>query len=114
MAILEAVYRELENIFRQAANDPYPKNLGRVNLLLERLGRPDAAYPSIIVTGSKGKGSTATFLAALLEKSSQKGSGLHPTKIGLFTGPHLHTYRERIKLNGVDIGVEEFSSLFEE
>jgi dihydrofolate synthase/folylpolyglutamate synthase len=128
MSTIEAVYQELENIFR-AVTDPYPRDLTRVHHLLDRLGRPDAAYPSIIVTGSKGKGSTATFLAALLEKSrqppvvsSQKLPNLHPSSfilhpsslIGLFTGPHLHTYRERIKLNGVDIGIEEFIGLFEE
>ena len=113
MSTIEAVYQELENIFR-AVTDPYPRDLTRVHHLLDRLGRPDAAFPSVIVTGSKGKGSTATFLAALLEKSSQKVPILQPSTIGLFTGPHLHTYRERIKLNGVDIGIEEFVGLFEE
>ncbi len=100
---LERVYRQLDQVFKVALTDPYPHDLGRMRRLLERLGSPHAAYPSIIITGSKGKGSTATFLAALL------GSNL-----GLFTGPHLHSYRERIKLNGLEVGPERFVALFDQ
>ncbi len=130
MSTLETVYRELEAIFRAALTDPYPNGLGRVHRLLDRLGSPHAAFPSVIVTGSKGKGSTATFLAESGRRKTEGGdlrladSVLSPQSsvlpfpllpsIGLFTGPHLHTYRERIKLNGVDIGPADFIALFEE
>ncbi|HEX2913237.1 MAG TPA: Mur ligase family protein [Chloroflexia bacterium] len=101
---LEATYRYLDGKFKAALGLPYPNDLTRVYRLLDRLGNPNGAFPAVIVTGSKGKGSTASFLAALLQ-----AGGL---KVGLFTGPHLHTYRERFKINGADITPEKFVELF--
>ncbi len=106
MPELERVYRQLDQIFKNMLGLPYPQDLRRVYHLMDQLGQPHAAFPSIIVTGSKGKGSTATFLAALLEHPSRK--------IGLFTGPHLHSYRERFKINGLDIDPATFVALFDE
>lgn len=96
---------------RRGLQEAYPAGLARMYPVLERLGSPHRAFPVVIVTGSKGKGSTATFLANLLQHSPQTAA---PPKIGLFTGPHLHTYRERIRLNGVMISPADFASLFAE
>ncbi|MBS9781011.1 MAG: hypothetical protein KGV56_00780 [Gammaproteobacteria bacterium] len=63
--------------------------------LLEKLGNPEQSIRSILITGSKGKGSSAIMLSALL-----KETGL---KVGLFSSPHLFDYRERIVINGVMI-----------
>src|SRR6478735_443221 len=108
---LEEVFRRLAEIGRQGLHESYGAGLDRMRPLLERLGQPQAAFPVVIVTGSKGKGSTATFLANLLQNSPPQN---YAPKIGLFTGPHLHTYRERIRLNGAMIEAAEFVSLFEE
>jgi dihydrofolate synthase/folylpolyglutamate synthase len=54
----------------------------------------------ILVTGSKGKGSTSRMIAAILR---QKGY-----KIGLYTSPHLVEYNERIRVNGKAISDEAF------
>jgi dihydrofolate synthase/folylpolyglutamate synthase len=108
---LEDVYRALAEAGQQGLHEPYPAGLGRMYPLLERLGSPHAAFPVVIVTGSKGKGSTATFLANLLQYSPKTTP---PPKIGLFTGPHLHTYRERIRLNGLMISRADFAALFRE
>ncbi len=136
MSTLAQVYRQLDELGKAGLQQSFPTDLWRVYRLLERLGNPHAAFPSIIVTGSKGKGSTATFLAASLSASRQAWAtnhhrvpapssfiphpsslipSSHPSPlIGLFTGPHLHTFRERTKLNGVEIGVEDFTTLFDE
>lgn len=106
---LEEVFRKLAEAGRQGLHEPYPAGLDRMYPLLERLGSPHAAFPVVIVTGSKGKGSTATFLANLLQHSPKT-----QPKIGLFTGPHLHTYRERIQLNGEMISQADFISTFDE
>ena len=111
MGQLEEVYRKLAQAGRQGLHEPYPAGLGRMYPLLERLGSPHAAFPVVIVTGSKGKGSTATFLANLLQHSPEN---ITTFKIGLFTGPHLHTYRERIRLNGEMISPADFADLFDE
>ncbi len=63
--------------------------------LLEKLGNPEQSIRSILITGSKGKGSSAIMLSALL-----KETGL---KVGLFSSPHLFDYRERIVINGAMI-----------
>lgn len=66
--------------------------LKRVEELLGRVGNPHRGVPSVLVAGTKGKGSTAAMLASIMERS-----GL---KVGLYTKPHLVEYRERIRING--------------
>ncbi len=63
-----------------------------VEALLAELGHPERAYPAVHVTGSKGKGSVAAMTQAILS-----AAGL---RTGLFTSPHLVSYRERIQLDG--------------
>ncbi len=70
-----------------------------VQALFEALGHPERAFPSVHVTGSKGKGSVATMAAAILDA--------HGRPTGLFTSPHLASYRERIRLGGREIRPEE-------
>ncbi len=63
--------------------------------LLAELGGPDALYPTIHVGGTNGKGSVSTLIAAALQ-----ARGL---KVGLYTSPHLVSFRERILVNGAPI-----------
>ncbi len=67
--------------------------------LLAELGDPQRRSPSIHITGSKGKGSVATMSEAILRA--------HGRRTGLFTSPHLVSYRERMRVNGVPIPPEE-------
>lgn len=64
----------------------------RMRALLERLGNPHRRFRSIHITGTKGKGSTSAYAESMLRHLG------HHT--GLFTSPHLHTFRERIRVNG--------------
>lgn len=61
-------------------------------MLLDKLGRPDAAQYNLLVTGSKGKGSVSRMVSSLLQA--------HGYKVGLFSGPHLVQFNERIRING--------------
>lgn len=61
-------------------------------LLIDQLGIQDGKMENLLVTGSKGKGSLAVFLAAIFR--SQK------IRAGLFTSPHLREFRERIRVDG--------------
>ncbi len=66
--------------------------LDRVEALLSRLGSPHKKLNFIHIAGTKGKGSTSAFIHSIL-----KNSGL---KTGLYTSPHLLSFRERIRING--------------
>lgn len=67
-------------------------DLDRMRALLAMLGTPQARFKSIHIAGTKGKGSTAAMLASVLQKNG--------AKTGLYTSPHLHTFRERIRVDG--------------
>ncbi len=62
---------------------------------LESLLRPHNAYPSVLVLGTNGKGSTAAMLAAILRA--------HGLSVGLYTSPHLVRVNERIRIDGAAV-----------
>ncbi len=80
--------------------------LRRTAWLLEALNNPQRAVLAIHVAGTKGKGSTSAFLAAILRASERR--------VGLYTSPHLHTFRERIQIDGEPISEADFAALTEE
>jgi len=66
--------------------------LEECSILNISLGSPDHSFQSIHIAGTNGKGSVATKIAKSLEISGYK--------VGLFTSPHISTFRERIQING--------------
>ena len=78
----------------------------RTALLLEKLGRPHDRYRVVHVAGTKGKGSTSTMIATLLEESGYT--------VGLHTSPHLFRVEERFRINGKPISSDEFAQLLTE
>ncbi len=77
--------------------------LDRMNKLMELLGDPHASFPSVHVAGTKGKGSTSSFIASALQAAGYK--------VGLYTSPHLVDFRERIIIDGQWISKEDLVSL---
>jgi dihydrofolate synthase/folylpolyglutamate synthase len=67
-------------------------DLARVRRLMELLDNPHHKFPSIHIAGTKGKGSTSAMIASVLQHAGHR--------TGLYTSPHLHTFRERIQVNG--------------
>ncbi len=80
-----------------------PPNLGRFRTLLRHLGSPHRALPFVHVAGTKGKGSTSAMIASILAQAGYR--------TGLYTSPHLHTFRERIQINGEMISEQEVADL---
>lgn len=78
-----------------------PNSLEHMHRLLDALDKPQQAFPSIVVAGSVGKGTTCHQIAALM--------GDH-VKVGLYTSPHIHSFRERFSINGRLISQPEFSA----
>ena len=87
------------------ADDSITRNIHLTRQLLDLAGAPDAGTRNILVTGSKGKGSTARFIASLLSH--------HGYKVGLFTSPHLVNFTERIRVNGKAIPEDTFIRLMD-
>jgi len=77
--------------------------LHNIKALCKALGKPQKWYESIHIVGTNGKGSTALYLANILQA--------HGFKTGLFTSPHLVNLRERIKINGKMISQRELDSI---
>jgi len=82
-----------------AAYAPEFYNLDRVRQLLALLGNPQQAFRSIHVAGTKGKGSTAAMTESILRCAG--------FRTGLYTSPHLHTFRERIQVSGEMISEDD-------
>lgn len=92
-------YEKLPAFLYTAANF----DLRRMAELLQRVGNPHLTSPAIHVAGTKGKGSTAAMIASALSAAGHR--------TGLYTSPHLHTFRERLTIDGEMITEEEFSAL---
>lgn len=80
-------------------------NLENIQILLERLGHPDRAFPSVHIAGTNGKGSTAAFTEAILREAG--------FRTGLNTSPHLERINERIRIAGSEITDELFAQVFD-
>src|SRR5262249_26697294 len=79
--------------------------LERIEALLEALGHPETRYVLAQVGGTNGKGSTAAMLASMLEAAGRR--------VGLYTSPHLVSFRERIRVNGAPISEDAVADGFD-
>jgi dihydrofolate synthase/folylpolyglutamate synthase len=91
---------------RYPSEDKMVPDLDRIRLLMDLMGSPQRSYPSIHVTGTNGKTSTARMVDALV-----RGFGLRP---GTYTSPHLDTVTERICIDGDPLSDERFTEVFDE
>lgn len=73
--------------------------LGRIKELLKRMGNPESALRVVHVGGTNGKGSTTVMIARILREAGYR--------VGVFTSPHMHDYRERMVINGRMIAKED-------
>lgn len=96
--IINWMFNQLPMYQLQGAS-AYKKDLTNAYLLANHLDNPERKLQCIHVAGTNGKGSTSHMLASILQEAGYK--------VGLYTSPHLRDYRERIKINGIEIS-EEF------
>ncbi len=85
-------------LFQQQGAAAYKPGLDTTRLLDAHLGHPHHRYQTIHVAGTNGKGSCAHTLAAVLQA--------HGLNVGLYTSPHLVSFRERIRVNGEMVSEE--------
>ena len=95
-------YEVVPRLAHNAAN----YDLRRVEELLSRIGNPHLKARSVHIAGTNGKGSVAAMIASALTTAGYI--------TGLYTSPHLHTWRERIRTNEELISEAELAALVEE
>ncbi|MBI2317809.1 MAG: bifunctional folylpolyglutamate synthase/dihydrofolate synthase, partial [Betaproteobacteria bacterium] len=76
-------------------------SLEGIRIRLDAMDHPDDRYPSVLIAGSKGKGSTAAMI--------ERGLRAAGYRTGLYTQPDLHTIRERVRIDGEPIDTYDFS-----
>ena len=79
-------------------------DLAHMRILAAALGDPQTTFPSILIAGTNGKGSTAATLSSILTAAGYR--------TGLYTSPHLIRVNERIQIDGVEISDDDFARLY--
>src|SRR3984893_14632758 len=96
MSSYETAVARLFALGHELAQTPSRKfDLAHMRVLLAALDNPERHFPSVLIAGTNGKGSTASTLASILHVS-----GL---RTGLYTSPHLVRINERIQIGGEQI-----------
>ncbi len=86
-------------------HSPRKFDLAHMRVLCEALGNPQRKFPSVLIAGTNGKGSTAATLASILQASSHR--------VGLYTSPHLLRINERIACCGQPIPDDAFAAAYQ-
>ena len=76
--------------------------LDHIQALMDRLGRPERRFRSVLVAGTNGKGSTTTMIAAILS-----AQGL---RVGRYTSPHVFRVDERIVVGDERVTIDEMEA----
>lgn len=95
----------LERLFKASASIKMHYDLSLMKALDRYLGYPATSFPCIHIAGSNGKGSVSTKIAHALMEAGYK--------VGLYTSPHLYTFRERIRCNSEPISEESVIQFLE-
>ncbi len=88
-----------------AATTSHKFDLAYVREMLAALGNPERRFPSVLIAGTNGKGSTAATLSSILRVAGYKTA--------LYTSPHLVRINERLRVNGEPISDVEFSAIYD-
>ena len=89
-------------MFQTQGKTALNNKLDRTIAFAEVLGNPEKKFKTLHIAGTNGKGSSSSMLASILQEAGYK--------VGLYTSPHLKDFRERIKINGVEIPGERVVS----
>ncbi len=82
-------------MFTRVGAAAYKANLDNTILLCKELGNPHLSFKTVHIAGTNGKGSCSSLLAIAFQNAGYK--------TGLYTSPHIFDFRERIKIDGIDV-----------
>lgn len=97
----------LRLICRPIRSTEYPHTLEPMQALLKALGNPEQSVPAVVVAGSVGKGTVCHQIAEALRQATLQHDKSH-LRVGLYTSPHLHSFRERFVIDGQMISQQSF------
>src|SRR5450755_3687809 len=104
MSSYETAIARMYALGHELAQTPSQKfDLAHMRVLLAALNNPERRFPSVLIAGTNGKGSTASTLASILQASG--------VRTGLYTSPHLVLINERIRVNGENIRDDDFAQI---
>jgi dihydrofolate synthase / folylpolyglutamate synthase len=104
LASYQSAVARMYALGQELAQAPSHKfDLAHMRVLLAALENPERRFPSVLIAGTNGKGSTAATLSSIL-----RASGL---RTGLYTSPHLLRINERIQIDGQEIADDRFALL---
>ena len=103
--ILEKIFSAYP-MYHKVGSSAYKEGLENIEALLDIIGNPQRKLRCVHVAGTNGKGSVSSFLSSYFQELGYT--------TGLFTSPHLVDFRERIRINGTMIPVEDVLAFFEE
>ena len=98
-------FKAAEEYLDQAARHGIKPSLDRIRVLCSKLGDPQLAFPSIHITGTNGKTSTARMISSILEVGGKK--------VARYTSPHMQSVTERMCVNGRPTSERDFAALLE-
>jgi dihydrofolate synthase / folylpolyglutamate synthase len=102
-AAIEQLNLMAPELYAKAGQPRRKFSLDEVRTLLDTLGNPHKTFPSVLIAGTNGKGSTAATLASILTAAGQR--------TGLYTSPHLERPNERIRIDRDEIADRDFARL---
>ncbi len=91
---IEYLYQQLP-VFHRIGKKAFKADLDNTIKLCQHLDNPHEKFKTIHIAGTNGKGSSSHYLASILQSAGYK--------VGLYTSPHLKSFTERIRINGVPI-----------
>jgi len=98
-------YREALEFLESPSRFSPKLGLERIRAFLKALGSPENCFPSVLVAGTSGKGSSCKMIQSVLTKAGYR--------VGLFTKPHLQSYRERVAIGDELISPQDLTRLVE-
>ena len=99
--VIDFLFSQLP-MFQRKGKAAFRRGLDNVLALDKHLKHPHRQFPTVHIAGTNGKGSVSHILAAVLQTAGYK--------TGLYTSPHLRDFRERVKINGMEIPENEVVS----
>ncbi|MGC9158578.1 MAG: bifunctional folylpolyglutamate synthase/dihydrofolate synthase [Terracidiphilus sp.] len=103
-AAIDLLNAMVPELYTRAGQQRRKFSLDEVGTLLAGLDDPQRRFPSLLIAGTNGKGSTAATLASILTASG--------VRTGLYTSPHLSRVNERIRIDQSEIPDEAFARIF--